>query len=228
MPSCPYCQQHSATRRAHVEHLAASHTELHARCIDRSNTRPTVDTFTGIAAAAPRFTYVPAATGPNLSTMLPSPRGAAASYAALFDSLSARVPAARPLATATLESVRFNCNRRAAIRFANGALFELVQLVYCQNGSCLYPGPLECGPVTDDRIIDWGGRGRRNNCACRGHPKWGRDELDTPVIADAAQPAHDAAGNPTLGQRVSRSSSESSFYNACDRDYMDNVNDGWQ
>lgn len=163
MPTCPYCQSISATRRIHVEHLRSMHSSTHAYNIARSRNL-TIDNLTqGVQVpVATAFGPVQQYTSPPSQINVPSfPWTLHCTVRFLYNN-------SWVLATPEMERDHA-CplcthwdKERCEHRHHSGRYSAL----FCRGGVCEYPHDKTGG---DDRICDWGGRGRINNVYCRGH-----------------------------------------------------------
>jgi len=148
MTICPYCHELFTQRSLFRAHLSLRHTALYNHNIRTSGNHQKAIDEVDQRLGRPSFTY-----------------GFLTKYLSVIKTISCSL-----LSNCKLEYTRPCPQGRLEITFDDGAKYEIVHLDYCPDGICQYPGPP--GPI-DDRFRDWGGRGRANNCACRGHPTWG-------------------------------------------------------
>lgn len=165
MPTCPYCHIVSSTRRQHVLHLEQNHESLHKNCIARSRTQPVsvtsgnppvgVDTVIGSTPIEHLSTpqeCVPIVPWVVYCTVCIS-----------YESKWVQAPQSMELHRRCAQCAN---NRYNDYRCTEECTNAGNTVLYCRGGVCWYPHPnVGC----DDRIFDWGCRGRVGNVYCEGH-----------------------------------------------------------
>lgn len=163
MTLCPYCHHASRTRREHVQHLEQSHPDARAHNIARSRGVTVSNVSEGIT--------VPVDTdfGPALSDESPAPFSelpslpwtihctVCISYQSQWIQLTEAMEPHYSCDWCRIMS-RDTCTREEHT--------DRYIKLYCNGGVCRYPHESD---GTDDRICDWGCRGRVNNVYCKGH-----------------------------------------------------------
>lgn len=162
MTICPYCSFVSISRRQHVLHLETYHKEAHANCVARSR-GATICTIT-------QCVKVPANTllGPVTTQLIEPPQDNLPSLpwtihcTVCIEYESKWIPA--PF-TMELSPKCCDPSKWCSDRCVNDTHERCLHL-YCRGGVCWYPHDQY---EHDDRIRDWGCRGRVGNVYCKGH-----------------------------------------------------------
>lgn len=162
MPICPYCQFQTVTRRQHLEHLKTIHDQVHQNSIIASREGHSRDQVRYLTTATRSvFDAVAKQRQDSPQPCVPSQCRVPGftmcfsyedQWIPITDSMEAKYTCSRW----TCESGCIDCSKHDI-----GPL-----RLYCRRGICRYPHP---APSTDDRIIDWGCRGRVDNVYCHGH-----------------------------------------------------------
>jgi len=164
MPICPYCSFTTITRRQHVNHLQTQHPSAHAYNIHRS--RGAVTSIITPGVCVPDNTAIGPVQSQSVCTSsdsLPShPWTVHCAVCIPYESGWVQVCTPMEQKLACHSNSRYCSEYCTNVTEHNPTDLRL----YCPRGVCRYPHPLDCG---DDRINDWGGRGRINNVYCRGH-----------------------------------------------------------
>jgi hypothetical protein len=208
MPLCPYCHKTSFTRRQHVVHLQQAHPKAYAHNVATSGNCT--------VSATSRTIRVPDCTpfGPVQRNLFPSSSGnvqvveRTVHCAVCFSYDGSWVPATSTMA---LHHTCYDCCERVYYIDFPGcdhtARPTRCARLYCPRGVCHYPHPSSSG---DDRIRDWGGRGRVDNVTCRGHfpvlcpvaPEWLRARFHqtslSPALSTRSPSPHDTLDDPSL------------------------------
>lgn len=162
MPTCPYCQLISPTRRSHVLHLADKHANAHALCIARSRGATISSLSTGVNVPSDT-TFGPVKSHADQSSQISVPSIFRTVHCTVcFEYESNWIPAPAGM------ELRPKCYSRSRYcdDYCTDQSHERHTFLYCRGGVCWYPHDAE---GTDDRIRDWGSRGRVGNVYCKGH-----------------------------------------------------------
>jgi len=168
MPTCPICQTFSHTRRAHVSHLSQSHPAIHAHNIATSRRGQPLQRLVG----RPQL-YQPVASTVQ-SIKHPSPpivvlsehRSLTCSVCFIHNGSRVFDVGSMALVSACELCLSHTYFDSTIADFCKHAPHLQRSRLYCPRGVCRYPHDSD---GYDDRIVDWGCRGRVNNVYCQGH-----------------------------------------------------------
>lgn len=164
MPICPYCKKVSFTRRMHVSHLQQSHSTAHAHNIATAR-GCTISVIPPCPRVDHSVTFGPAVHDvdtPPQANVHAFPLTLHCTVCFEYESRWVRaasdmvvVSACRRCTWSTYYDYRTRCEHAdQAVR------------LHCRGGVCQHP---HSAPGYDDRIRDWGSRGRVGNVYCQGH-----------------------------------------------------------